>query len=112
MYIYAELWKPKPSWLALPSGERQQFADGIGPAIAAFAASGIELIGFAFNDDDTLCRGDYAYIALWQMPSKEAALELENGVADYGFHDYFEQINARGEIVAPDAVLAAMVAAS
>ena len=108
MYLYLELWKPRDAWRALSAGERHAFVDGIGPAIASLLESGIELIGFARSDIDTKHRADYAYLAAWQMPSKHHALALENAVTGSGFHDYFEQINARGEIAAPDAILAHM----
>jgi hypothetical protein len=42
------------------------------------------------------------------MPTRDLALALERAVSDSGFHDHFEQVNARGEIAAPDAVLADM----
>jgi hypothetical protein len=109
MYLYLELWKPRDAWRALPADERQQLVERIGPAIAGLLESGIELVGFARNDGDTTHRADYAYLAAWRMPSQEHALALENAVTDSGFHDYFEQINARGEIAAPDAILAHMV---
>lgn len=105
MYLYVELWKPRDEWHALPASKRQEFADGIGPALSAFTEAGIELIGFSLNDSDTGNRADYTYFAAWRMPSKDLALQLEHAVADYGFFTYFDQVNARGEIVAPEAVL-------
>lgn len=108
MHLYLELWKPRDAWRALSAEERQQFVEGIGPAIAGLLESGIELIGFARSDVDTTHRADYAYLAAWRMPSKDHALALENAVTDSGFHDFFEQINARGEIAAPEAILADM----
>ncbi len=98
------------AWRALGAAERRQFVDGIGPAIGQLTGAGIELLGFAVNDDDTEYRADYPWIAVWRMPSKALAVTLEKAVIDAGFHDYFEQVNARGAIVAPDAVLAAMAA--
>ncbi len=111
MYLYLELWKPRDAWRSLSAADRQQFVDGIGPAIASLTEAGIELIGFAFNDAETAHRADYAYLAAWRMPSKDLALELENAVTDYGFHTYFEQVNARGEIASPDLVLKDMAEA-
>lgn len=110
MYVYVELWKPRDAWRALGAAERRAFVDGIGPAVGQLTGAGIELLGFAVNDDDTTHRADYAWIAVWRMPTKELALALEQAVTDYGFHELFEQVNARGTIVAPDAVLAAMAA--
>ena len=108
MYLYLELWKPRQRWLDLDAEGRKAFVDGIGPAIGTLADAGVELIGFAFNDDEIDQRADYTYIAAWQMPDQDRALQLEKTVTDYGFHDYFEQINARGAITAPESVLAHM----
>lgn len=105
MYLYVELWKPLEAWHALSPSEREEFSDGIAPAVSALLEAGIELIGFALNDPDTGNRADYVYLAAWRMPSRSLALELERAVADYGFFSYFDQVNARGEIVAPEEVL-------
>ena len=108
MILYVELWKPRASWRALPQGQRDAFVAGIGPAIGELTEAGVELVGFASNDADTEHRADYVYLAAWRMPTRELALALERAVIDYGFHDHFEQVNARGEIAPPDVVLADM----
>jgi hypothetical protein len=108
VYLYVELWKPRASWRALPQEARDAFVAGIGPAIAQLALAGVELIGFARSDTDTEHRADCVWIAAWRMPTRDLALALERAVSDSGFHDHFEQVNARGEIAAPDAVLADM----
>ncbi len=110
MYLYVELWKPRDAWRTLSAAERRTFVDGIGPSVGQLTDAGVELLGFAVNDHDTAHRADYPWIAVWRMPTKELAVMLEKAVIDYGFHDWFEQVNARGTIVAPDAVLAAMAA--
>jgi hypothetical protein len=110
MYVYVELWKPRPAWRALGAAERRTFIEGIGPSVGQLTNDGIELLAFAVNDADTEYRADFDWIAVWRMPTKELALVLERAVIDIGFHEYFEQVNARGAIVMPDAVLAAMAA--
>jgi hypothetical protein len=110
VYLYVELWKPRAAWRALGAAERRQFVDGIGPSVGQLTEAGVELLGFAINDDDTEYRADYPWIAVWRMPTKALAVTLEKAVIDYGFHTYFEQVNARGTIVPPEAVLAAMAA--
>jgi hypothetical protein len=40
---------------------------------------------------------------------RELALEFEQSVERAGFHGYFEQINARGELIPPEAALGDMV---
>lgn len=108
MYLYVELWKPKPAWRALSAQEREQFIAGTVPALEELGKAGVEIVGFALNDPDTAHRADYVYMAAWRMPSRELAVQLERAVIDYGFHEYFEQVNARGEIRAPEAVLGHM----
>lgn len=108
MYLYVELWKPRLAWHALNTTRRHEFVTGIGPAVAGLLAGGVELLGFARNDTETRHRADYPWLALWRMPSKELAEGFEQAVIDYGFHDYFEQVNARGAVVDPAEILAEM----
>ncbi len=109
MILYVELWKSKPAWRALPRVDRERFVAGLGPAIAELAAAGVELIGFAGNEHDVPHRADYDWIALWRIPGPELARRFEQTVERSGFHDWFEQVNARGPLVAPEAALAEMV---
>ena len=84
MYLYVELWKPRAAWRSLGATERRQFVDGIGPAIGQLTGAGIELLGFAVNDDDTEYRADYPWIAVWRMPTKALAVTLERAVIEAG----------------------------
>jgi len=108
MHLYLELWKAKPAWRALPLAEREAFVAGLGPAIEKMLADGIELVAFARTDPDTSHRADYAYIAAWRMPTRDLAVTFERTVDGSGFHDYFEQVNARGAIEPAPDVLARM----
>jgi hypothetical protein len=105
MHLYLELWKAKPTWTALSQEQRDAFSAGLGPAIGGLLEAGVELLGFALNDEDTEHRADYTYLALWRMPSKELAIRLERTVVEAGFHDYFEQVNARGTLISPEAAV-------
>ena len=69
MYLYVELWKPRAAWSALPAAERDVFIQGIGGAVGGLTEAGIELLGFAFNDGDPAHRADYAWLAVWRMPT-------------------------------------------
>lgn len=112
MHLYLELWRAKPAWLALSSAEREAYGANLGPAIAGLLEVGVELLGFALNDEDTEYRADYTYLALWRMPSKELAMKLERTVIEAGFHDYFDQVNARGALLSPDAAVSHMIRGS
>lgn len=108
MHLYVELWKARPAWQALPPRDRDAFISGIGPTIQRLIEAGVELVGFAFNDPQTTHRADYDYLAVWKMPTAALAQVFEEAVSGYGFHTYFEQVNARGAVVDPSEVLAAM----
>jgi len=108
MHLYLELWKAKPAWRALAPAQREAFVAGLGPAIEKLLADGIELVGFARTDADTSHRAGYDYVAAWRMPTRELAVSFERTVDGSGFHDYFEQVNARGEIEPAADVLARM----
>jgi len=112
MYLYVELWKARPAWLALSAAQRADYMKQVEPAIGQLLGAGIELLGFALADADTLHDADYTYLAAWRMPSRELAVLLEQAVDGASWHVYFEQVNARGPIMAPPDALAHMVAGS
>ncbi len=69
---------------------------------------GVEIVGFARNDKTTPHTSGHHYLAVWKMPSIEQVEALENAVAQAGWHDYFEQVNARGPLIAASEALADM----
>lgn len=109
MYLYVELWKVKPQWLALSQQERGEYMSKLGPAIEGLAKAGVEIVGWGLNDSETPYRGDYAYLAVWKMPNKELVHQFEETVEQAGWHEYFEQINLRGELLTPEAVIGDMI---
>lgn len=110
MHLYIELWNPTKAWRELSAQEKQAYLQQVGPGIQTMTESGVHLIGFALNDEDTPHRTAYRYLAAWTMPGAEQVALLENILEEAGWHDYFEQVNARGEIMAPEAALADMAA--
>lgn len=109
MYLYIELWNAKPAWLELSEKERGDYLSQLGPAIEGLAKAGVELVGWGINDSDTPYRGDYRYLAVWKMPSKDLVQQFEETVEQAGWHKYFEQINVRGELLTPEAVIGNMI---
>lgn len=99
MYLYVELWNVTQKWMDLSREERKDFFDKVGPGIQQLMGSGVELTGWAMNDEHTPYRSDYRYMAVWTLPSIDTVKELEKAVADSGWHKYFSQVNARGEII-------------
>jgi len=109
MYLYVELWKPREAWIALSIQERSSYMSQLGPAIGELTKAGVELIGWSLNDSETPYGADYRYIAVWRMPNRDAVKQFEQVVEQSGWHRYFEQVNARGELVSPDPVIANMI---
>jgi hypothetical protein len=105
MYLFVELWKARPQWLALSEKERSDYLATIGSEMERLLGLGSELVGIALNDPDTPYRSDYTYVSVWKIPSKELAQEFEQSVERVGFYDYFEQINTRGELISADTVM-------
>lgn len=108
-HLYVELWNPKQAWMVLSAEERQDFFDKVGGEIQNLTKEGIEILGFAVNDEETPYRSDHKYIAVWRMPSKKLVEMLEESVSRAGWYNYFEQVNARGELITPPAALEDMV---
>ncbi|MHC5063677.1 MAG: DUF6616 family protein [Planctomycetota bacterium] len=102
-YILTEIWKPRDSWLALSSGERERFFDErIGPLLGHLIEKGAEILGCAINDNTGSERLDYRYMAIWKLPSKSFSEEIEAAAKQAGFLEYFEQVNFSGSMIAPE----------
>ena len=102
MYLYVELWKARPTWLALTQAERKSWMDELLAGLQQQLQSGVEVLGFASSDADTPLPAGYDFFAAWRMPSKEAARRFERFVEGAGWHEYFEQVNARGPMMETD----------
>lgn len=109
MHLYIELWNAKDAWLDLSEAERRKYVEQVGPGIGQLQEAGVELIGFARNDEETPHRAGYRYLAAWTMPGREQVELLEGILEEAGWHQYFEQVNARGELVEPQVVLGDMI---
>lgn len=99
MYLYVELWNVTQKWMDLSKEERADFFNKAGAEIEQLMNAGVEVTGWAMNDEHTPYRSDYRYMAVWKIPSIELVEKLEQAVADSGWHDYFSQVNARGKII-------------
>lgn len=99
MYLYVELWNVTQKWMDLSKQERADFFEKVGPGMQQLSESGVEVTGWAMNDEHTPYRSDYRYMAVWKMPSLDHVKNLEKAVADSGWHEYFSQVNARGQII-------------
>jgi len=109
MYLYVELWKFRPAWLDLDPEDRKSWMDTLLGGLQQQLESGVEVIGFVANDSDTPHSSGYDFLAVWRMPHKEAAVGFENFVEASGLHEYYEQVNTRGQMMGMDEVVAALL---
>lgn len=93
-HYLAELYSPKPAWLALNEAARLQFFEAIGAGMQALAALGVEAITLGQTDATTLHGTQHRFLALWRAPDAQAIEALISGIAASGWHDYFDTINA------------------
>ena len=102
MYLYVELWRPRAAWLDLPRGEREAWFGRLLAALQEQLEGGVEPVGFARPDADAPLDAGYAFVGVWRMPDRAAAERFERFVEDAGWHEYFEQVNARGPAIEID----------
>ena len=109
MYLYVELWKFRPAWLELPQADRISWMDELLAGLQQQLESGVEVVAFAANDGDTPHSSGYDFLAVWKMPNKEAAREFEDIVEASGLHEYYEQVNSRGQMLGMEEVVSALL---
>ncbi|MBN7761641.1 hypothetical protein JYP52_10870 [Nitratireductor aquibiodomus] len=96
-HYLAELYTPKPAWLDLSESERQEFFTGIGSAVPALSALGVEALALGKVDQTKRHAAPQTFFAIWRCPDDAALDALISGIAQSGWHDYFDTINAGGE---------------
>lgn len=111
MHYLAELYTPRPAWLALDQAGRTAFFAAIGAGMASLAAYGIEMLAFGETDRSKPHAAAEPYFAIWRFPDEAALDALLAGIAASGWHDYFETRNAAGRATDFEAHLAALTAA-
>ena len=111
MYLYVELWKARPTWLALSREQRRSWMDELLAGLQEQLQSGVEVLGFAASDADTPLSAGYDFFAAWRMTSKAAAERFERFVEGAGWHEYFEQVNARGPVMGTEEFVSSHVGA-
>lgn len=111
MLLHIELWKPRERWLAMAEEERAAFLGDLVPTTRMMMHAGIEIVGWGINDADTPHRADFTYFAVWRLPSRESLSMIEGMVESAGWHDYFEQVNVRGDMILPKVVVSHLIEA-
>ncbi len=109
-FLLTEIWKPRASWRTLNESERQNYLnEKMGPLLMQVMNKGAEILGAAINENTTAEKIDYMYKAVWRLPSKELSDELEKGVKEVGFYEYFEQVNFSGKPIGPEELIEHMI---
>jgi hypothetical protein len=93
-HYLAELYSPKPQWLALDQAARLQFFEAVGAGLQALSELGVEAITLGRTDATTLHASRHTFLAVWRAPNVRAIDALVTGIAASGWHDYFDTINA------------------
>ncbi|AMR31519.1 hypothetical protein A0256_08800 [Mucilaginibacter sp. PAMC 26640] len=109
MKFYIEIWSAKKAWLDLSIDERTAYMAQLGPAIQQLTAMGVEVVTWASNDVATVNRLGYDFFAIWKFPTDELAKSFEALVTGSGWHNYFDQVNMKGEAGGPADVIAQLV---
>lgn len=95
-HYLAELYSPKPSWLALDQAGRMRFFERVGAGMGPLLALGIEPLASGQTESTALHSASQQFFALWRAPDQAAMNTLLSAIAATGWHDYFETINATG----------------
>lgn len=106
MYTFIELWRPRPTWLALDEAERSAYMEAVGAGMAELTAAGIEVVGWGKVDAEPDGRSSgYHYIAVWRMPSPAEVEKFRATVREARWYDYFDQVNVASALGAAEAVI-------
>ncbi|MCJ8150285.1 DUF6616 family protein [Shinella sedimenti] len=95
-YYLAELYSPRPAWLALDQASRGEFFETVGAGMAPLIARGIEPLASGEVESTALHSASQQFFALWRAPDQASMDALLSAIADTGWHEYFETINATG----------------
>ncbi|KMO44056.1 hypothetical protein VQ03_05240 [Methylobacterium tarhaniae] len=97
-HMLVELYEPKPAWLSLDAGAREAFFAKVGDGMAALTALGIEPVGFGDADPAVPHGTGRRFFAVWRLPDRHALGALVEGIAASGWQDFFDTINAAGQV--------------
>lgn len=109
MITYIELWKARQAWKDLSKEQRANYLTALGPAIQQLIEGGVQILSWGNNESSTFNRVDYDYFAVWTFPNLESAQNFEKMVEGAGWYNYFDQVNAMGNISTPQEVMGKMI---
>lgn len=111
MHVFIELWTMNAEWARLGRGHREALVASLGAATGAIvAAEGIEALGWGFSDATVDHPEGRQCFAVWRAPNSGALQRLAQAIVDGGWYRYADQVNMRGELQAPEAVIGRLLA--
>ena len=99
MHLYIELFKAKDAWLELSPEQRGAYVQQVGSSMQGVLDAGAELVGSGATDPGTSHRVGFDFFAVWKLPNADVVREFEAGIERDKWYDYFEQVNASGQLV-------------
>ncbi|MEO0471976.1 MAG: DUF6616 family protein [Bacteroidota bacterium] len=109
MIYFVEIWNAKPAWKALPTQERADYMNQIGPHIQGLIEKGTQVLTWSVNDPATDQRAAYEFFAIWGFPDQETANGFQGLVQAAGWYNYFEQVNVMGQADSAESVIGTLI---
>jgi hypothetical protein len=98
MYLYIELFRAKDAWLDLSPEQRGAYVQQVGSTMHGVLEAGAELIGAGVAEPGTSHHVGFDFFAVWKLPNADVVRAFEDGIERDNWYDYFEQVNASGEL--------------
>jgi hypothetical protein len=94
----AELYSPRPAWLALTPEQRQAYFARIAEGMPGLNELGVEVLAMG-ETEPALHGAPQRFFAIWRLPDAKVRDALLAAISETGWHDYFDTINATGPAV-------------
>jgi hypothetical protein len=101
MYVVVEAWTPKAEFLDLPVTAREEIFEAVQEGISMLALAEIDCLGWG-RLDDVVHGTSHQWLAVWTMPTAEHSETFLAAVSGSDWYEWFDQINLRGNLVAPE----------
>jgi hypothetical protein len=98
VHLYIELFKAKDAWLQLSPEQRGAYVQQVGSTMQGVLDAGAELVGGGAAEPSTSHHAGYDFFAVWKLPDADVVRAFEDGIERDNWYDYFEQVNASGEL--------------
>lgn len=109
-HYLVELYTPNAAWRELPTGNRQQFLDGIQTAMGGLSSLGVEVLALSETDRSIDHASEHRFLGIWRFPDAQVRDALLAGIKASGWYDYFDHVNAASDTGGFSTHLAALAA--